>query len=80
MSSKHHLLVIDPTAYAGGSKVATENILKLLDHKQMRITVLSADQHSWNWPKLKRVRLYQPKWLAQQDRGISYFLRHLLSP
>ena len=77
MNSKRHLLVIDPTAYAGGSKIATENILKLLNNEQMRITVLSADQHSWNWPQLKRLKLYQPKWLAQRDQGIPYFLRHL---
>lgn len=78
MTRKHHLFVVDPTAFAGGSKVATENILRLLDSKRMDITVLTADRQSWNWSGLNRVRLYQPKWLAAREQGIPYFLRHLL--
>ncbi len=78
MNPKHHLLVIDPTAFTGGSKIATENILRLLNSKQTRITVLTADQSSWRWPPLNRVRLYQPQWLAQQEQGILYFLRHII--
>lgn len=77
MRHKHHLLVIDPTAFSGGSKVATESILRLLDSDQIRITVLSADPDSWHWPQLTRVALYQPKWLARKEQGIAYFLRHL---
>ncbi|MFT6984554.1 MAG: glycosyltransferase involved in cell wall biosynthesis [Psychromonas sp.] len=74
---KAHLLVIDPTAFSGGSKVATESVLRLLDPNKIRITVLSADPTSWHWPQLTRMRLYQPKWLARQEQGIAYFLRHL---
>ncbi len=76
MKTKRHLLVIDPTAYAGGSKVATENILRLLNTQHMHITVLTADPDSWHWPELKRCKLYQPKCLSQQEQGIAYFLRH----
>ena len=77
MIRKRHLIVIDPTAFSGGSKVATENILRLLDTEQTRITVLSADAHSWQLPQLNRVHLYQPKWLAKQEQGICYFLLHI---
>jgi len=77
MNAKHHLLVIDPTAYAGGSKVATENILKLTNSKKLRITVLTADKNSWKWPELKYIKLFQFKWLAKQDQGIAFFLRHI---
>lgn len=77
MKHKRHLLVIDPTAFSGGSKIATESILRLLDNSKIRITVLSADPDSWHWPQLKRVRLYEPKWLARKEQGIAYFLRHL---
>lgn len=77
MGHKHHLVVIDPTAFSGGSKVATESMLRLLDTDKIKITVLSADLDSWHWPHLKRVHLYQPKWLAQQEQGISYFIRHI---
>lgn len=73
-----HLLVIDPIAFTGGSKIATENILRLLDLKQMRITILTADHDSWRWSPLKRVRLFETAWFSQQEQGIFYFLRHLL--
>ncbi len=73
---QRHLLVIDSTAYTGGSKIATENILKLLNSRRMRVTVLTADCHSWNWPTLKRMKLYQPEWLAKKEQGVLYFLRH----
>ncbi|MCP3870942.1 MAG: glycosyltransferase family 4 protein [Gammaproteobacteria bacterium] len=78
MSARRHLLVIDPTAFAGGSKVATENILRLLDLENIRITVLSADKHSWSWPHLKRLHLVEPGWLARQEQGVPYFLRHAI--
>jgi len=77
MGINRHLVVIDPIAFAGGSKVATENILRLLDKQQIRITVLSADAESWQWENLKRVQLFEPRWLAKQQQGIPYFLRHL---
>jgi glycosyltransferase involved in cell wall biosynthesis len=76
MIRKRHLIVIDPTAFSGGSKVATENMLRLLDIEQTRITILTADANSWRLPLFKRVRLYQPRWLASRDQGITYFLRH----
>lgn len=78
MNSKRHLLVIDPTAFTGGSKIATENMLHLLDCKRMRITVLTTDRDSWHWSQLKRVRLFEPKWLSQQEQGIPYLLRHMV--
>ncbi|MFT5879944.1 MAG: glycosyltransferase involved in cell wall biosynthesis [Moritella sp.] len=77
MIRKRHLIVIDPTAFSSGSKVATENILRLLDTEQTRITILTADAHSWRLLRCKRIRLYQPRWLASKDQGITYFLRHI---
>lgn len=75
---KPHLIVIDPTAFPGGSKVATENILRLLDSERFNITVLTADTSSWHLPQFRRVHLYQPKWLARQEQGIRYFLLHIV--
>lgn len=77
MKDKRHLIVIDPTAFSGGSKVATQSILRLLD-KQLRITVLSADKSSWHddTKHIKRVHLIEPKWLAQKEQGLGYFIRH----
>lgn len=71
-----HLIVVDPTAFGGGSKVATESILQLLDPQQIRITVLSADKSSWLGRNIKRVHLAEPNWLAQKEQGFGYFLRH----
>lgn len=73
---KRHLIVIDPTAFSGGSKVATESILRLLDAQKIRITVLTADKSSWLDTNIKSISLYEPKWLAQQEQGIPYFVRH----
>ena len=75
-NNKRHLIVIDPTAFGGGSKVATESILQLLDPQQIRITVLSADKSSWLGNNIKRVHLAEPKWLAQKEQGFGYFIRH----
>jgi len=82
MKDKRHLIVVDPTAFGGGSKVATESILALLDKRQVRITVLTADKHSWKGDQilgmdLTRVHLYEPKWLAEKEQGLSYFARHI---
>lgn len=76
-NKKKHLLVIDPTAFAGGSKIATENILHLLDNDRVRITVATVDQRSWRSSNLTRVPLWQPSWLAHREQGLPYFLRHL---
>ncbi|GLS91283.1 glycosyl transferase [Psychromonas marina] len=75
MKDKQHIIVVDPTAFAGGSKVATESILGLLG-KQQRITVLTADSSSWKSDSIQRVKLYEPAWLALQEQGIGYFIRH----
>ena len=76
MNKQRHLIVIDPTAFAGGSKVATESILSLLDSQQFRITVLTADKQSWLSKHINKVNLYEPKCLAQKEQGIGYFIRH----
>jgi len=76
MKDKRHLIVVDPTAFSGGSKVATESILDLVDAQQFRITVLTADKTSWLGPNIKRVHLVEPKMLAQKEQGIGYFIRH----
>jgi glycosyltransferase involved in cell wall biosynthesis len=76
MKHKRHLVIIDPITFSGGSKVATQNILRLLDPNKIRITVLTADPDSWCYSQLKRMHLYQPKWLAEKEQGIAYFLRH----
>ena len=78
MNKKRHLLVLDPTAFAGGSKVATENILRLLDSNTIRITVLTAHIDSWKYTEQKTVQLFQSKWLSKKEMGIPYFLRQFV--
>jgi glycosyltransferase involved in cell wall biosynthesis len=78
MSSKKHILVIDPTAFAGGSKVATENILRLLDTDNIHITVVTTDRSSWQWHKIRRIKMFEPAWLSKQQQGIPFFIRHIL--
>lgn len=71
-----HILVLDPTAFPGGSKVATETALSLLDGQQQRVSVLTANSASWSNPQLNITGFYQFSWLAQQDQGMAFFLRH----
>ena len=75
---KRHILVIDATPFTGGSKIATENILRQIDDESVRITVLTADPKSWNWERLHTISLLEPRWLAKQVHGLPYFIRHLL--
>lgn len=72
----NHLVIIDPIYTYGGSKVATENILRLLDEEKLRITVLTANPSSWQYEHLHTRRLYEPKWLANKIKGSLYFVRH----
>ena len=74
--NKRHLIIVDPTAFNGGSKVATESILRLLDNQQLRITVLTADKSSWLANNIRHVYLQEAKWLAQKEQGLGYFIRH----
>jgi len=78
MKHKKHLLVIDPTAFPGGSKIATENILNLLEPNNQNITILTADKDSWSSDRFRCVSLYQPDVLSKKVSGIMYFLRHLV--
>lgn len=78
MSINRHIIVIDATPFIGGSKIATENILRQIDDENIRITVVTADPKSWNWEKLHTIRLFEFKWLARQVHGLPYFIRHLL--
>jgi len=45
-NEKQHLIVVDPTAFSGGSKVATKSILQLLNEDKFKITVLKAEKDS----------------------------------
>jgi len=78
MKHKRHLLVLDPIAFFGGSKVATENILKQLDGENIQITLLTTDRRSWNWRQLRCLSLFEIPFLARQIHGIPYFIRHFL--
>ena len=78
MIQKQHLLVLDPIAFAGGSKIATENILRCVDTDRVRITVVTRDPASWRWSGLKRSPLFEFRSLAGCEQGLGYFLRHII--
>ena len=75
---KRHILVLDPTPFAGGSKVATLNILRLLDPQTTRVSVLTNDIASWPGAQITRQPLGEAQSLTKQEQGLSYFARHLL--
>ena len=73
---KKHLLIIDPIAFWGGSKIATQNMLQSLDMKGWSITVVTKQTAKWQ-PYVDRfVTLHEQPWLAEQSQGIAYLLRH----
>jgi len=73
-----HLLMVDPIAYAGGSKIATARMLEMLDPKQIRLTIVTRDPASWKHIDAHILPLSEPGFLAGRDRGVGYFLRHAL--
>lgn len=76
MSSRKHILILDPIPFAGGSKVATKHILQQLDGNATHISILTADPQSWAKSDARITRLRMPKKLERTEQGIAYFLRH----
>ncbi len=77
-----HILILDPTAFSGGSKIATEHILQPLMRSDApatsmtgthTISVLSADASSWKSLNGTHRHLYLPNWLANKQHGIGFF-------
>jgi glycosyltransferase involved in cell wall biosynthesis len=73
-----HILLIDPIAFPGGSKIATSHILKLLDENINRVTIVTKDPLSWPANCLRKSPLIEPNFLANKEQGLWYFLRHIL--
>ena len=71
-----HILLIDPIAYCGGSKIATSHMLDGLDESISRITVVTNDPDSWPPGSSTKSPLFNPRFLARKEQGIWYFLRH----
>lgn len=77
MTRKKHILVIDPTAFPGGSKIATENILKIINKNDFMVNVLTSDTCSWKSENINTVNLHEFSFLSRQELGVSFFIRHL---
>ncbi|WP_022941055.1 glycosyltransferase family 4 protein [Psychromonas hadalis] len=78
MKHKIHLVVIDAIAFNGGSKVATQSILRQLDSAKVSISILTADKQAWTNPSMTKVPLYELPFLANKEQGLAYFLRHFI--
>ena len=64
-----HILLIDPIAYCGGSKVATGHILDGLDANISRVTIVTNDPDSWPAGSWKKVALFDPVCWRVKSRG-----------
>jgi glycosyltransferase involved in cell wall biosynthesis len=73
-----HILLVDPIAYAGGSKVATARMLALLDPNRTRVTIVTRDPDSWAATEARTSPLFEFDALTGKDRGLGYFLRHFM--
>jgi len=76
--SRLHIVLVDPIAYGGGSKIATARMLENLDPKLGRVTIVTRDPASWANTAARISPLFESRLLACRDRGIAYFLRHAL--
>ena len=78
MSDKTNILIIDPIRFRGGSKVATETILRQIDMNKFTITVLTSDKNSWNLLSVRKLSLFEPKLFRKMEQGIPYFIKHII--
>lgn len=73
-----HMVVIDPIAYCGGSKIATDNLLASLGSEQLTVTIITNDKSSWSLRGYQFATLIELPILADKEQGVSYFLRYLV--
>jgi len=78
MNSKINILIIDPIRFRGGSKVATETILRQIDQHRFNITVLTSDKNSWNLSSIRKLSIFEPKFFRIKEQGIPYFIKHTI--
>ncbi|NTS76173.1 glycosyltransferase family 4 protein [Catenovulum sp. SM1970] len=74
------ILIYDPIAFSGGSKKATQNIVNLLTDEPIELIVVTSNPTDWQGLKHYHqcVKLIEPKFLAQAEMGILYFIRHFV--
>ena len=72
----HAILVIDAISFQGGSKIATQQLLNELP-LSVPIFVLTRDAMSWTNERIKPIKLWELYFLAKQEHGVLYYLRHL---
>lgn len=77
MSTTLHAIIADPVLFHGGHKNAANKIISLMQERDVRITVITADQSSWMAEGITRQRLWVPAWLQQQETGLCFYLQHL---
>ncbi|WP_163921737.1 glycosyltransferase [Photobacterium sp. Alg240-V54] len=77
MTDDHHIFVFDPICYAGGSKFATREVLKLINSRKNRLTILTSDPQSWPIAQANIISLSYPSWLSISDVGKGYWLRQI---
>ncbi|WP_028021827.1 glycosyltransferase family 4 protein [Enterovibrio calviensis] len=78
MSKLKHILVLDPIAFSGGSKVSTKHVLTQLEDKNVRVSVLTADTKTWRHTQAFTKALWMPEALEKAEQGAAYFARHVL--
>lgn len=77
MNNINHILVFDPITYTGGSKVATREMMDLINRKKHHITILTANPSSWLLRNIEIINMSHPKWLPISEHGKGYWLRQL---
>ena len=76
MNALKHILILDPVAFGGGSKISTQHLLSLLDRQKVHVSVLTSDLKSWKNTPFNVCPLYMPKRLEKAEQGVLFFIRH----
>jgi len=75
MNTHRHILIFDPVPYANGSKQVTHQVLELINQKDHKITVLTANKSVWqDIPNADLVNLRVPNWLNQSQSKMGHWL------
>lgn len=75
---KKVLWVVDPIPYLGGSKVASESLLKEIEGSGGQVRVFSRDADFWKNSGFDCCKLYNISILERRDSGYLYFFTHFL--
>ncbi len=76
-ASKKHLVLLDGIPFAGGSKVATKNVVSQIQNVNTQIHVVTRDAGSWKNLGFSIHGYKELKSLERSEQGVPFYLKHI---